>query len=385
MRVARWRWRWRWAAVVAGTAVLCAVPGIVAALPVPGSAITAAALRARILDSAVVPYQGYVESTADLGLPQLPDLQDVSALADGVSEQYAWYRGPGEWRADTVTAAGENDVYQVGPTTYLWNQSLNLLTKVVGTEPIRLPRASDLLPPSLARSLLGLASPTDRLTRLPARRVAGVDAAGLALHPASAATTVSTVDIWADPRNGLPVAVRVYARGDGKPILVSDFLQVSQRSPALTTVIPQPAPGVDQTTASLGSLNHILNNGRRHPWPRQLGGQDFDPVADGGLNAIAFYGSGFARFALVSLPEKVGRQAVAAVTSAGASALTVTGGSEVVAVTPLLTVVLATFDGFGGITFLLAGTETSKALEAAATSLLSLLASFAGHGPRRHR
>jgi hypothetical protein len=34
---------------------------------------------------------------------------------------------------------------------------------------------------------------------------------------------------------------------------------------------------------------------------------------------------------------------------------------------------------------LLAGTETSKALEAAATSLLSLLASFAGHGPRRHR
>jgi hypothetical protein len=385
VRVARWPWRWRWAAVVAGTAVLCAVPGIVAALPVPGSAITAAALRARILDSAVVPYQGYVESTADLGLPQLPDLQDVSALADGVSEQYAWYRGPGEWRADTVTAAGENDVYQVGQTTYLWNQSLNLLTQVVGTEPIRLPRASDLLPPSLARSLLGLASPTDRLTRLPMRRVAGVDAAGLALHPASAATTVSTVDIWADPRSGLPVAVRVYARGDGKPILVSDFLQVSQRSPALTTVVPQPAPGVDQTTASLGSLNHILNNGRRHPWPRQLGGQDFDPVADGGLNAIAFYGSGFARFALVSLPEKVGRQAVAAVTSAGASALTVTGGSEVVAVTPLLTVVLATFDGFGGITFLLAGTETSKALEAAATSLLSLLASFAGHGPRRHR
>jgi hypothetical protein len=369
--------------VVAGAAVLCAVPGIVAALPVPGSAITAAALRARILDSAAAPYQGYAESTADLGLPQLPDLQDVSLLADGVTEQYAWYRGPGEWRADAMTAAGENDVYQVGPTTYLWNQSLNLLTQVVGTEPIRLPRASDLLPPSLARSLLTLASPKDRITRLPTRRVAGVDAAGLELRPANAATTVGTVEIWADPHSGLPVAVRVFAHGDGKPILVSDFLQVSQRSPALATVVPQPGPGVDQTTASLGSLNHILNTGRHHGWPSQLGGQDFDPVADGGLNAIAFYGSGFARFALVNLPTKVGRQAVRAVTSAGASALSVTGGSEVVAVTPLLTVVLATLNRFGGITFLLAGTETSTALEAAATNLLSMLAHFF---PRRgHR
>jgi hypothetical protein len=53
-----------------------------------------------------------------------------------------------------------------------------------------------------------------------------------------------------------------------------------------------------------------------------------------------------------------------------------------VAVTPLLTVVLATLNRFGGITFLLAGTETSKALEAAATNLLSLLASF---NPRRGR
>ena len=374
--------RWRWGVVVAGTAVLLAIPAIVAALPVPASPITAAALRARILDSAAVPYEGYVESTADLGLPLLPDLEDVSALADGVTEQYAWYRGPDEWRADTVTTAGESDTYQVGATTYLWNQSLNLLTQVVGVASVRLPRASDLLPPSLARLLLSLASPRDRLSRLPSVRVAGVDAAGLQLSPASAATTVGSIDIWANPRSGLPVEVRVYARGHGQPVLASDFLQVSQRTPDLATIVPQPAPGVDVTTASLGSLNRILNNGRRHPWPPQLGGQDFDPVLNG-LNAVAFYGSGFARFALVSLPEKTGRQAVQAATSAGAGELTVTGGSEVVVATPLLTVDLATLDRFGGITFLLAGTETSQALEAAATNLLSELASFAGR--RGHR
>jgi hypothetical protein len=375
---------WRWGVVVAGTAVLLSVPGIVAALPVPAAPVSAAALRARILESAGVPYEGYVESTADLGLPLLPDLQDVSELADGVTEQYAWYRGPGQWRADTITTAGENDVYQVGPTTYLWNQSLNLLTQVVGTASVRLPRAADLLPPSLARQLLSLASPRDRLSRLPSRRVAGVDAAGLELRPVSAATTIAAIDIWADPRSGLPVEVRAYARGDGKPIVVSDFLQVSRRSPGLGTVTPQPGPGVDITQASLGSLNHILNNGRRHPWPPQLGGQDYDPVVDG-LNAIAFYGSGFARFALVNLPDKTGRQVTAAVTSAGAGVIPVTGGTEVVAATPLLTVVVATLHRFGGITFLLAGTETAKALEAAATSLLSLLASFADHDRRGRR
>jgi hypothetical protein len=370
--------RWRWGVVAAGVAVLVALPGIVAALPVPAAPVTAAALRARILGSAAVPYEGYVESTADLGLPLLPALQDVSELADGVTEQYAWYRGPGQWRADTITTAGESDVYQVGATTYLWNQSLNLLTQVVGVASVRLPRAADLLPPALARQLLSLASPRDRLTRLPPRRVAGVDAAGLALHPANAATTVGVIDIWADPRTGLPLEVRAYARGDGKPVVVSDFLQVSQRRPGLATVNPQPAPGVDITQASLGSLNHILNNGRRHPWPPQLGGQDYDPVVDG-LNAIAFYGSGFARFALVNLPDKTGRQVTAAVTSAGAGVVTVTGGTEVVAATPLLTVVVATLHRFGGITFLLAGTETAKALEAAATSLLGLLARFADH------
>jgi hypothetical protein len=365
---------WRWGVVAAGTAALLAVPGIVAALPVPGSPLTATALRARIMDSAGQPYEGYVESTADLGLPLLPDLADVSALADGVTEQYAWYRGPEQWRADTITTAGENDVYQVGATTYLWNQSLNLLTQVVGVASVRLPRAADLLPPSLARLLLSLASPADRLTRLPSRRVAGVDAAGLALRPASAATTVGAVDIWADPRSGLPVEVRVYARGAGQPVLVSDFLQVSHHRPDLAAVTPQPAPGVDLTQASLGSLNHILNNGRAHPWPPQLGGQHYDPVVDG-LNAVAFYGSGFARFALVNLPGRTGRQVVSAVTSAGAGVIPVPGGTEVVVATPLLTVVLATAHRFGGITFLLAGAETAKALEAAATGLLGLLAS----------
>ena len=73
--------------------------------PGAASAISAAALRARILASASVPYQAYAESTVDLGLPDLPDLHDVSQLLDGTTDQYVWYRSPGYWRADVALGA----------------------------------------------------------------------------------------------------------------------------------------------------------------------------------------------------------------------------------------------------------------------------------------
>jgi hypothetical protein len=367
------RTRWRWAVVVCGAALLCATPAIVAAVPVPGSVIAAAALRARIQASANVPYQGYAESTADLGLPKLPDVGSLSSLLDGVTDQYVWYRSPAHWRADTVTAAGENDVYQVGSDTFLWNYGENLLTRVAGPEPVRLPRASDLLPPALASRLLRLASPADHLSRLPSARIAGVDAAGLRLVPANPASTVGSIDIWADPVTGLPVEVKITARGAGQPVLVSKFLDLSRHRPALVTVVPRPAPGVDQSTARLSSLNGILSGGRRHPWPPELGGFRLTTVPDD-LTGVAFYGAGFARLALVPLPGRTGSQVVRAATSAGARTMTLPGGRVVLVRTPLLTVVLATSSRFGGVTFLFAGPVTAAGLERAAGSLLALIA-----------
>jgi hypothetical protein len=366
-------WRWRWVFVVCGVAVLCAIPSIVSAIPVPGSAITATALRARILASATVPYEGDAESTADLGLPALPDLWTVTRLLDGVTDQHVWYRSPAHWRADTLTTAGEDDVYQVCRETILWNHAYNLLTRVVGSQPVRLPRAADLLPPALARQLLKVAAPGDHLSRLPSLRRAGVDAAGLRLVPANPATTVSAIDIWADPASGLPVEVRIFARGSREPVLVSNFLQLSQRRPPKSIVIPRPAPGVDQVTARLSSLNGILDGGRRHPWPPELGGFRLT-ATPGGFTGVAFYGSGFARLALLPLPDRVGEQAVRAATAAGAGTLPLPDGSAVLVRTPLLTVVLATSRRFGGITFLLAGPVTAAGLERAAGDLLTRIA-----------
>lgn len=350
-----------------GVALLCGLPGIIGALPVPASALTAGALRARILASARVPYQGYAESSVDLGLPQLPDLGDVSTLLDGITDQYAWYRSAGQWRADVLTQAGETDTYQTSQGIYLWDYSRDVLTQVLGQQPVRLPRAADLLPPALARRLLGLASPADHISRLPAQRVAGVNAAGLRLVPAEPATTVGAVDIWADPASGLPVEVALVGRGSRQPILVARFLDLSQRPPPVATVTPNPAPAVGTATTELPDISRLLNQ-LAPPLPRHIDGMRRVAVP-GGLADIAAYGSGFSRFVVLPLPGGVGNQALNAASNAGAGGINLPGGTGALIQTPLLTVLLEQSQT-GGPVYLLTGTVTATLLVHAGTDLL---------------
>ena len=316
-----------------GTAALCAVPVVIAALPVQQSSISAAALRARILASARVPYEAYAESTADFGLPDLPDLHDVSQLLDGTTDQYVWYRSPAYWRADNVTGtgpngtfqAGESDTYQDGQVVFLWDYARSVLTQIVGAQPVRLPRAADLLPPVLARRLLGIAAATDRYSRLPSRRVAGIAAAGLRVTPAGHATTIGAIDIWADPRTGLPVEVQITGRGAARPVLTSSFLELSERRPGLGTVTPHPAPGVAFTTTSLPAVDSVLNGDGDgdhdgSPFPRQIGGSSHVAIP-GSPPGVAVYGAGFSRFVLLPLPRSVAPAMLNAALDAGAGVL----------------------------------------------------------------
>jgi hypothetical protein len=370
--------------VVGGLAVLCALPAVIAALPVPALAVSAATLRTRILASATVPYQGYAESTMNLGLPELPDLQDLSTLLDGSTDMYAWYRSPDSWRTAVVTGTGENDIYQAGQQTYTWDYGHNVLTRIVGAQPVRLPRASDLLPPVLARRLLDAASPADHVSRLPSRRVAGVDAAGLQLVPADSTTTIGAIDVWADPADGLPVEVAIIGRGSAKPILVTSFFQVAERSPAVATVTPDPAPGVVLTSTGLPDIERILGgdvdaDGDHDgtPFPRQLAGLSSVPIP-GGLTGVATYGTGFSRLVLVPLPRSLGAQVLSAATKAGAATVALPGGPAVLIRTPLFTV-LVLRAGFRKTTFILTGAVTPALLEQAGASLEAYRPHFGPH------
>jgi hypothetical protein len=181
-------------------------------------------------------------------------------------------------------------------------------------------------------------------------------------------TTITAVDVWADPATGLPVEVQVFARGSGRPVVTSGFLQLSESRPALSVVTPHPAPGVGMTTTALPDVSQILD-GIGPPLPGHLAGFARTPIRDD-LTSVAAYGTGFCRFAVVPLPGGVGRQALSTVLGSGAAQVRLRDGTAVVIHTPLLTVALAS-STFGGPVFLLAGPVTPVVLLQAASGVVA--------------
>jgi hypothetical protein len=239
-----WHVRWRWVAVLAGAALLCCLPALASALPASVPQLTARQLEQRILASQRLSFSGYAESDANFGLPPLPAFSSVTPLLDGVTRLRVWQAATDRWRVDTLSDVGENDTYQLGDDTYVWDSGEQLLTGIYGAESIRLPRAADLVPSSLAIRLISWAGPGARLSLLPPRRVAGQSAAGLAVSPASTQSTVARVDIWAAPGTGLPLLVELFGRGPGQqplghPALQAQFLQAGPWTPGGSVLTPQ--------------------------------------------------------------------------------------------------------------------------------------------------
>jgi hypothetical protein len=208
---------------------------------------------------------------------------------------------------------------------------------------------------------------------LPSRRVAGVDAAGLQLVPADSTTTIGAVDIWADPANGLPLEVAIIGRGSAKPILVSNFFQVTERRPAAATVRPDPAPGVVMSSTRLPDVEGVLSGDGdgdhdSDPFPGQLAGLSRVAIP-GDLVGVATYGTGFSRLVLLPLPRSVGSQVLNAATHAGAATVSLPGGTAVLIRTPLLNVLMLRLRAGRRETYILTGAVTPALLEQAATSL----------------
>jgi hypothetical protein len=266
--VAARRFSRRWLLVAAGAAGL--VGAGVVALPAGAVDVDAAALRERIL-TGVPPHSGYAESTGRLGLPEIPQLESVTALLTGTTRIRTFVAGPGRWRADELTPAGERDTYHLDGAEYVWDFGGDQLTRVVGTAPLRLPRAADLLPPDLARRLLRLA-PADPVTPLPARRVAGRTAAGLRLVPSDPATTVGSVDVWADATSGLPLRVEVAPRS-GPPLLVTELVEVVDGPPDPAVLVPPVPPGAGVVAASAADVSGALHTLGAPPPPDRLAGR----------------------------------------------------------------------------------------------------------------
>lgn len=357
----------RWALVAAVAVVACAVPSIVSSLPVAAGPISVDQLRQRIESSAAQQYTGYARTQAELGLPSLPDLDNLTTLLSGTSDVRVWYRGADANRVDVIDTIGERDVYQTSAGTWTWDYASNLLTEVVGTQPLRLPTAGDLVPPQLARRVLAM-DPADPVSSLPAQRIAGISAAGLRIRPSDPATTVAQVDIWADPGTGLPLEVQITPRGATKPILVSRFLDLTLGPPDASALQPPQQPsGVTQAAAP--NILNAVNALDRFPLPRLLAGYQLQPQLPG-LPGIGRYGTGLAQFVVLPLPRNVAFSALDTVSKNGGVKITVRHGRAELIQIPLLTVLIEQV-GFRR-TYLVAGLVDHTVLQQAATDLANI-------------
>jgi hypothetical protein len=355
----------RWGLVLGLIVVLAAIPIGISRWPVRAAGIDVGTLRARVAASGGQAFQGYAQSSGLLPLPSLPNLSQVTALVSGVTEMRTWYAGPDRWRIDVLGEGTERDLYQTPDAQFTWDFGDNQLTRVVGDQPVRLPRAADLTPPELARRVLSIAA-TDTVEPLPAKRIAGVDAAGLRLVPAGPDTTVAHVDIWADPAHGLPLQAEITAKGGTRPVFVTRFLEIHFSPPdAAVLNPPAPRPGIGYTVTEAPDIISAINRRRPAFLPAGLAGLPRrDSIA--GLSAVAVYGTGLASVVVVALPGRFGGQAFQQIQTYGQE-VTVPGDSEASLIATGLLSVLAVRTG--NRVFLVAGLVGPPLMQRVAGSL----------------
>ena len=347
--------------MLAGVGVLCCLPVLASALPASVPNLTPRQLENHILGSQRMSFSGYAESNATFGLPPLPAFSSVTPLLDGVTRMRVWQASPDYWRVDTLSDAGENDAYQAGPSSFVWDSGQQLLTAIFGPQVIRLPRAADLVPSALAIRIISQAGPGAKLSLLPPRRVAGESAAGLEITPASPQSTVARADVWASPGTGLPLLVEVFDHGSATPALETQFLQASRWTPDASVLTPQRGPGTGFTTTTPGDLAGVLKDLDAAVLPDSLAGFARQPSP---IPQIGVYGTGLTTFAVLTFRRDTGYQLLDDAVQAGAAPLTLRDGRGAVASAPLVNLVLAhrhhTPD-----TFLLVGLVSKTVLEQA--------------------
>jgi hypothetical protein len=226
-----------------------------------------------------------------------------------------------------------------------------------------LPDASDLLPPTFARALLQGVRESE-LSRLPARRIAGIDAPGLRLVPDESATTVGRVDIWADLRSGLPLQVELYGLGEERPVLTTTLRELALGEPPAASTDFTPAEGVQVNYQPSVDVAAAANAFAPYDLPASLAGLGSRDGQDPG--AVGIYGRGPTTLIVLPLRGQVAGPLGRQLRDRGSVQFTDVGTLAPVGPVGLL---ITPFHGRRS-AFLLAGTVTSETLQQAGAELL---------------
>lgn len=325
----------RYAVALVVICTVAALPAIAAARPGPADRDeTAAQVLAAVRASSHRGYSGYAESHGDAQVPNVAQLGDVPSLLGDTTRLRIWWSSPTQWRVDQLGTDSENDVYGYPGGSWEWASATRTATDVTSVSPVRLPRPPDLTPDRLGRLLASLAAVSPaQVTRIGARRYAGRTALGIRLT-GTAATTVASVEIWADEATGVPLAVEVTARGQSRPTISTSYMSFDASPPKTTTTTFLPPPDSTVKQGTDASLRGLLGRLRPFVAPPSVVGL---PSTQGipGQSGIATYGAGLARLAVVALSRGDG-----AILAAALARVAKADGDLTTVTTPLVNIAL---------------------------------------------
>jgi outer membrane lipoprotein-sorting protein len=249
-----------WAAPAAGLVIVAAavtVPMVASASPSLPTR-TAAQLLASVAQSSGTPLSGTVVETARLGIPALPQAEGAAisptALLAGSHTAHVWYDGADKARIALVGPLAETDFVRNGRDVWIWTSGANtaqhyqLPAAKPGSAAQAPGTAESVTPQKAAAQALAAVDPTTKVTVDGTASVAGRSAYELVLVPKDTRSLVGDVRIAVDSKTGVPLRVRVYARGTHtRPAFETTFTSVSLRKPGAGVFRFSPPPGAKVT------------------------------------------------------------------------------------------------------------------------------------------
>jgi hypothetical protein len=347
----------RWGLAAVATALVMLTPYAGRARPAHDPDVSTADLVTHVRDSAAAPFSGTVDVHGRLGLPIADHFTDLADLFGGETRLRVWWRGSDDWRVDRLLDTGEVDLFHHGQQTTEWDYERREARASIDPE-IRLPRDSDLLPPEVARLALEGADPS-HILRLSARRVAGVDAAGLRVEITDTRSSIRHVDLWVDPETGIALAVEVYDDAS-QPALSTMFTTFSRAGPDAEVTRFRHATGVPVYPDPVLDIADAADQFASVRAPGTVAG-----LARAKGASAAVYGTGLTRLLVLPLPDPEGDQLACRLSEQGARKVQ---GQPLLRVGPLGALVSRGFDTTG-IRWLVTGTVTDETLLAAAADL----------------
>lgn len=273
----------RYIVPVAVAGVAAATIGLVPALASTGDPdlpeITAQQLIEKIAASDTQQLSGTVRISTDFGLPSLGGLADsfaqggapggkggssadpqqkLTELASGTHTLRIAADGPDRQRVSILENAAEYSLIRNGDEVWAYdsgsNQAYHAREKggAADEHGRRAPAAGSTVPTTpkaLAEEVLEAAGPTTSVTVDGTARVAGRDAYKLVVKPKQSGSTIGSVTVAVDAKNGVPLRFALLPSGGGKAVVEAGFTQVDFAKPAASSFTFTPPKGAEVTAA----------------------------------------------------------------------------------------------------------------------------------------